>query len=233
MKGIVAAIRSLFGGDEELTGYRPEDINQNGLDPESAKTKHEQFMDGLVALLTKVAMADGRVTDDERDTITSYFQKKLKFDEDQVQGIQTRMEATISEDPPVENLCKEYEAESSLQERLLLVRLLYGVALADGVVDPKEEAIICYIGALLGLSDADFTSIWAEFGKDYSRYYDILSLGSSPTVEEVKEAYTTAKGNYAPEKVAHLGPEFARMAQRRIALIEQAYRFFKERLGFD
>ncbi|NOZ22226.1 MAG: hypothetical protein GXP25_14195 [Planctomycetes bacterium] len=232
MKGIVSAIRSLFGGDEELTGFRAEDINQDGLDPEAAKAKHEQFMDSLTSLLMKVAMVDGHVTDDEREIITSYFKRKLKFDEDRIGDIKKRMERTLQDDPPVEGLCQEYAKESSMEERLLLVRLLYSVALADGVIDPKEEAIICYIGALLALSDADFTSIWAEFGKDDSRYYDILGLSSTPTVDEVKDTYAKAKENYDPEKVAHLGPEFARLAQRRIAMVEQAYKFFQKSLGF-
>ncbi|MEW6357396.1 MAG: TerB family tellurite resistance protein [Planctomycetota bacterium] len=231
MKGILSSIRSIFGGGER-TSLKPEDVNQNGLDPEAAKAKHDQFMDSLASLLMKVAMVDGCVTDNERETITSYFSKKLKFDDDRIADIKKRMERTLEEDPAVEGLCKEYVGESSLGERLLLVRLLYSVALADGVIDPKEEAIICYVGALLALSDADFTSIWAEFGKDYSRYYDILGLGRTPTVDEVKAAYQKAKANYDPEKVAHLGPEFTRLAQRRMSLVEHAYKFFQERLGF-
>lgn len=232
MKGIVSALRSLFAGPER-TSLKPEDVSQNGLSPDTAKAKHEQFMDSLTSLLMKVAMVDGHVTDDERETITSYFRKKLKFDDDRIEDIKNRMERTLDEDPPVEGLCKDYASESSLEERLLLVRLLYSVALADGVIDPQEEAIICYVGALLALSDADFTSIWAEFSKDYSRYYDILGLGRTPTVDEVKEAYRKAKANYDPEKIAHLGPEFVRLAQRRASMLEHAYKFFQERLGFN
>lgn len=233
MKEIVSAIRSLFGGGEMLAACTPKDISQDGLDPETVATKHEQFMSSLVSLLTKVAMADGNVTEDERNTIRDYFQKKLKFDDDRLGKMLALLEKAIAEDPPVERLCKGYAAEASFEERLLLVRLLYCVALADRSIDGKEEALICYIGAMLGLSDTDFTSLWAEFGKDYSRHYDLLGLSSSPTVEQVREAYQKAKASYAPEKVAHLGPEFLRMAERRLALIEQAYKFFQNRLGFE
>jgi len=191
----------------------------------------KRFIRNFAALLTKAAMADGQVSDEETKTIRDYFTTELKFSEDKLKQLDEIMSATMKKDPPVEKLCKSYAEKAPYEERLLTMRLLYHVALADGKIDRSEEALICYMGTLLGLSDTDFTSIWAEFRKDYSRYYDALGLSLNPSKKQVEAAYTAAKKKYDPAKVAHLGPEFEQMAKKKIALIEEAYSYFRMQLG--
>ena len=59
-----------------------------------------------------------------------------------------------------------------------------------------------------------------------------LTLGLKPgaTLEEVKESYRMAAAKYHPDKVAHLGKEFQKLAHEKFLAIQKAYeRLLKER----
>jgi len=193
--------------------------------------QEQDFLRSVAALLTKVAMADGDVTEDEKAEILDYFKRKLNVGDEKLTILDEVMTKTREQNTNVEELCRGYWEQSPEQEKLLALRLLYNVAFADGKIDRREEALICYIGTLFGLSDVDFTSIWAEFATDFSKYYDVLGIAPGAKPDEVEKAYKQAREKYDPQKVSHLGPEFVRLAEKKIALVEEAYRYFKKQLG--
>jgi DnaJ like chaperone protein len=53
--------------------------------------------------------------------------------------------------------------------------------------------------------------------------YQILEIEPSATPEEVKRAYRQLANKYHPDKVAHLGDEFKKLAERRFKDIQKAY----------
>ena len=53
--------------------------------------------------------------------------------------------------------------------------------------------------------------------------YQILGIERSATPEDVKQAYRQLANKYHPDKVAHLGDEFKRLAERRFKDIQRAY----------
>jgi DnaJ like chaperone protein len=53
--------------------------------------------------------------------------------------------------------------------------------------------------------------------------YQILGIERNATPEEVKQAYRQLANKYHPDKVAHLGDEFKKLAERRFKDIQKAY----------
>ncbi len=53
--------------------------------------------------------------------------------------------------------------------------------------------------------------------------YEILSIDSSASGEEIQAAYKACMHEYHPDKVAHLGEELQKVAHRKSVEIQQAY----------
>ena len=53
--------------------------------------------------------------------------------------------------------------------------------------------------------------------------YEILSIDSSASREEIQSAYRARMQEYHPDKVAHLGEELQKVAHRKAVEIQQAY----------
>ena len=53
--------------------------------------------------------------------------------------------------------------------------------------------------------------------------YEILGVSAQADPEAIRSAYRRLAGQYHPDKVAHLGPEFQEMAEKRFKEIQEAY----------
>ena len=61
--------------------------------------------------------------------------------------------------------------------------------------------------------------------------YRVLGLSANATAEEIHRAYRQLAAKYHPDKVAHLGEEFRRLAEQRFKEIQSAYQVIKQRRG--
>ncbi|MEE4608141.1 MAG: DnaJ domain-containing protein [Desulfobacteraceae bacterium] len=61
--------------------------------------------------------------------------------------------------------------------------------------------------------------------------YRVLGLSANATAEEIHRAYRQLAAKYHPDKVAHLGEEFRRLAEQRFKEIQSAYQMIKQRRG--
>jgi DnaJ like chaperone protein len=53
--------------------------------------------------------------------------------------------------------------------------------------------------------------------------YQILGIPRNASQQEIKQAYKQLAGKYHPDKVAHLGREFQKLAEQRFKEIQEAY----------
>ena len=190
------------------------------------------FYSSLVSLLTLVAKADDQVSPEEARTIADFFKHELNFGEQELDVVRRLMKETIKVNPPAEAVAADFARISSAEERLALLRLIWMVAAADGRIDPREENIINRIAFALRIDAASQRGIAAEFHRSGDRNYEILGVTPEAGNKEIKEAYKRMAKQYHPDRVAHLGDEYARMAHEKFAQINAAYDAVRKERGF-
>ena len=62
-----------------------------------------------------------------------------------------------------------------------------------------------------------------EFLKTDDKYYKILGLQQGASITEVKKAYRKLALQHHPDRVAHLGKEYADVATEKFKTINEAY----------
>lgn len=190
------------------------------------------FYSHLTVLLTLVAKADGKVSPQKVQAITDFFEDELHFGAEELQVVQKIMKKTMSINPSPESVAKQFVRVSTLEERLALLRLLWMVAGADGLLDKRTERVIIRIGQALGIEAADQRAAQAEFFEQEDRNYAILGVDPAASDEEIKKAYRRMAKKFHPDRVAHLGEEYARLAEEKFATISAAYGAIREERGF-
>ena len=53
--------------------------------------------------------------------------------------------------------------------------------------------------------------------------YEVLSISPNATQEQIRKAYKSLAVKYHPDKTAHLGPEFQKLADKKMKEINEAY----------
>lgn len=214
LAGSMSDINELFGGE--------------------ARTDRDKvaFTSNLVVLLTLVAKADGTVSPEEARAIADFFKHELHFGEQQLTAVRKIMKETLRINPPAGKVAAEFARISTREERLALLRLVWMIAAADGRIDPSEERIIAEIAEGLGIDERYKRSVGAEFGHSGNGYYETLGLTSEASNEEIKAAYRKMAKQYHPDRVAHLGEDYTRLANEKFSQINQAYDAIRRQRGF-
>jgi DnaJ like chaperone protein len=57
--------------------------------------------------------------------------------------------------------------------------------------------------------------------------YNVLNIAGDASQEEIKKAYRKLANQYHPDKVAHLGDEFKKLAEERFKEVQEAYQNLK------
>jgi DnaJ like chaperone protein len=193
------------------------------------------FLTCLIGLSIAVADADGRVKSSHIDAMKAFFRQNFSFPSVDQQLIQRLVDEMYRnrERIDIQGLCAYYAAVSSLEGRVLLLRLLFQIARADAQgVSRTEEELINRIALLLGLGEQIFRQVRAEFMRETGRAWKILGLSPDADVENIKSAYRQLSLQNHPDKVANLGPEFVRVAEERFKAIQAAYDEVRRERGF-
>ncbi|MCH7504397.1 molecular chaperone DjiA [PVC group bacterium] len=193
---------------------------------------HNRFVELFVRILARMVQADGVVDPHEIAAIRKYFQYQMRLGSEQLQWIKDILKDALKKPDSVEDLCREFNASFGYEPKLVLCDLLYRVAFADGEFDKSEQDLLRDIVALLGIHEHHHKSIRGQYvsGEDDQRYYEILGLEPGADFEGVRDAYKKMSQQFHPDKVTHLGPEFARVAEDKMKLINEAYQYLKKKL---
>ncbi|MGN2244624.1 DnaJ family molecular chaperone [Frateuria sp. GZRR33] len=67
--------------------------------------------------------------------------------------------------------------------------------------------------------------VWSDErpGADAQRWFDVLGVSESASREEIEQGYRLRMGQYHPDKVARLGEDIQRLAEKRAKEINVAY----------
>jgi DnaJ like chaperone protein len=184
------------------------------------------YVMSLLVLIAAVMKADGRVLRSELDYVKKFLVQN--FGHDTAQEALKMLQDLLKQNIPVTDVCRQIEHHMNYSSRLQLMHFLFGVAHADGKVDPIELQLIEKMCLSMGISPSDFESVKAMFVKDANAAYKILEIDPSASNEEIKKAYRRMAMKYHPDKVSHLGEDFQKAAKDKFQKVNQAYQTIKE-----
>lgn len=180
------------------------------------------FQINLISILAYVAKVDGEVDRREIEVILAFF-RQTGFGPAQMQTLERTLNFALTQDIPLEATCRNFKKASNYETCLMLLRVVYLVVMADQKVHKNEKTAIEQISHYLGITDADMEILRAEFLKTDDKYYKLLGLESGASIAEVKKAYRKLALDYHPDRVAHLGKEYAEIAEEKFKMINEAY----------
>ena len=109
----------------------------------------------LCALLVRLARADDRYDDAERDRIDRILRTRFALDSGASQILREQGEAMEAEAPDTVRFTRAIKDAVPLEGRAGVVEALWQVALSDGERDAEEDALIRLAANLLGVNDVD------------------------------------------------------------------------------
>ncbi|MCQ2203865.1 MAG: TerB family tellurite resistance protein [Bacteroidales bacterium] len=191
------------------------------------------FIEALLVLIAAMMKADGQPKKVELEYVKTVL--KRSFDEDTVRKALLRLRDILKMNMDVNRVCMSIRYSVSYSTRLEIIHILFGIAMADGVVTDSEKNLVSQIGYAIGLSVADIESLFGTY-KTYSSdniddAYKVLEITKSATDDEVKKAYRMMAKKYHPDTVAELGEEAQKEAEVKFKKLKEAYEKIKESRG--
>lgn len=201
----------------------------HGGGPRRRQTGSGDFAASLIVLSAAVMKADGKVLKSELDYVRRFFVSN--FGQTQSERYILTLREVLKQDVDGRAVCRQIQALMEHSKRLLLLQYLYGIAQADGHVDPSEVEVIRNMAAWLGISDKDRKSIEAAFYTDVASHYAVLEIDESASDAEVKKAYRRMAVKFHPDKVGDMGEDYRKQARSRFDRIQEAYEAIKKQRG--
>ncbi len=213
------ALGTIFG-----KSYTKEDVQFMGKTP-----RQQDFSASLLVLSAAVMKADGVVKKSELDYVKRFFLSN--FGQEQAEKYILTLREILKQDIQIAEVSQQIGRYMNYSSKLQLLHYLFGIASADGQVHEKEIDVIESISRYMGIYTSDYESVKAMFVKKVDDAYTILGIEPSATDDEVKKAYREMAKKNHPDKVAYLGDDVRKAAEKKFQEINDAYDRIKKQRG--
>lgn len=229
------------GGQYGSQGYGQQQHNTyGGYGRAYSESERNSFLFSLLVLSAYIINADGRIMHSEMEFVRGFLRKQFGTAAEQ-QGNQIllrlfeeqkRMNA--SQPGAFRNAVIQSAAQiaenMSYSQRLQLLNYLTMIARADGVVSPEEVSALREIAAAMRMQPQEVDSMLNLRRDDLASAYKVLGVSPSATDAEVKAAYRQMALKHHPDRVATLGEDVRKAAEKKFQEINDAKeRIFKAR----
>lgn len=130
----------------------------------------DDFIDVLMQLTAAVMQADNKMLKSELDYVKAYLVKNIGATKAQQAILELR--DYLKQPIEIQQVYNTVKSRSSIQERILILQFLFGLAQADGHIDEKEIDVIRHIAYHIGISSSTFEALKSMFvGYSYQGSY--------------------------------------------------------------
>lgn len=227
------------GNDYKQYQYGGQNSSSN---EHSNEEQRNSFLFSMLVLSSYIIKADNKIMHSEMEFVRQFLHQNfgeqavnqgqeilLKlFEIQKKQGIQV-FRNTIHQS------CAEIKHNMNISQRLQLLNYLVIIAKVDGYVSPEEIKALKEVARHLGLTAKDVDSMLnmengARTNSNIEDAYKVLGLSSTATDDEVKVAYRKMALKHHPDRVATLGEDIRKAAEKKFQDINDAKeRIFKAR----
>lgn len=228
------ALGSLFDSDDDGAASGGRDYGQQQYGDRQRQPyegERNAFLFSLLVLASYIIKADGKVMHSEMNLMRQWLRtnfgegaqaegedilRKL-FEQQKTLGAAEYRSAVMSS-------CQQIRQHMSYEQRLQLLNFLVMIAQADGVVVGAEVTALKECAVHLGLGEAAVDSMLnlQDAGTSLDAAYKVLGVPPTATDQEVKAAYRRLALENHPDKVAALGEDVRRAAEKKFQEINAA-----------
>lgn len=131
------------------------DLLRHLTEPEASPLSHPDQRRALAALLVRVARSDGDFDEGEAHWIDRLLSERYGLSPFEAVQLRAEGETLEAEAPDTVRFTRAIKDAVPYEEREGVVEALWAVALADGVRDEEEDALMRLVANLLGVNDRD------------------------------------------------------------------------------
>lgn len=195
-----------------------------GAGPQTANDRQVAFTVAIIVLAAKMAKADGHVSREEIDA----FKRMFHIPPEEAKEVgrlfdEARRDAKGFE-PYAAQVGQMFARQPAVLEELL--GMLFHIAMADGVMHPKEMEFLGKVSAIFGFDPHVFERVrQSHMPPEEADPYEVLGVDRSASDAEIKSAWRKLTRENHPDKLVAEGlpQEFVDQANEKMANINAAY----------
>ncbi|MBN2669172.1 MAG: TerB family tellurite resistance protein [Bacteroidales bacterium] len=198
------------------------------------QTQYGDLALSTLVLMKWIALANEGLAKSERLFIKSFLLQEFGIDAKTL-GEKALLSSDINlSKKQIELVIKQIKQNTTEEERLLLIDLLYRLALSDHAMQTKEFSRLNVLAQRLGISQQALdqlkgihhisdSKITAKENDLISLSFQVLELNKGASIQAIEIAYQKARLKFHPDRIKHLGPLAQQKALKQLESIKKAY----------